>query len=44
MKIASLAASAASVVAMAGNPVQMSPTALLMVHDVRPDRALLIAG
>ena len=33
MKIASLAASAASVVAMAGDTVQMSPTALLMVHD-----------
>lgn len=33
VKIASIAASAASVVAMAGNTVQMSPTALLMVHD-----------
>ena len=33
VKIASLAASAASVVAMAGDTVQMSPTALLMVHD-----------
>ena len=33
VKIASIAASAASVVAMAGDRVQMSPTALLMVHD-----------
>ncbi len=33
VKIASLAASAASVVAMAGETVQMSPTALLMLHD-----------
>lgn len=42
VKIASIAASAASVIAMAGNTVQMSPTALLMVHDVRPDRAFSI--
>lgn len=33
VRIASIAASAASVVAMAGNQVEMSPTALLMVHD-----------
>lgn len=33
IRIASIAASAASVVAMAGNRVQMSPTALLMIHD-----------
>ena len=33
VRIASLAASAASVVAMAGNRVEMSPTALLMLHD-----------
>lgn len=33
VKIASIAASAASVIAMAGNTVQMSPTALLFVHD-----------
>jgi len=33
VKIASIAASAASVIAMAGNTVEMSPTALLMVHD-----------
>ena len=31
--IASIAASAASVIAMAGNTVEMSPTALLFVHD-----------
>ena len=33
VRIASIAASAASVIAMAGNNVQMSPTALLMIHD-----------
>ncbi len=33
VKIASLAASAASVVAMAGDQIEMSPTALLMIHD-----------
>lgn len=33
VRVASLAASAASVVAMAGDTVQMSPTALLMLHD-----------
>ena len=33
VRIASIAASAASVVAMAGNLVQMWPTALLMIHD-----------
>ena len=33
VRIASIAASAASVVAMAGDVVQMSPTALLMLHD-----------
>lgn len=33
VKIASIAASAASVIAMAGDVVQMSPTALLMIHD-----------
>ena len=32
VRIASIAASAASVIAMAGNTVQMSPTALLMIH------------
>ena len=33
VKIDGLAASAASVVAMAGDPVQMAPTALMMIHD-----------
>ncbi len=33
VKIASIAASAASVIAMAGDTVLMSPTALLFVHD-----------
>ncbi len=33
VRIASIAASAASVVAMAGNPVQISPTGMLMLHD-----------
>ena len=33
VRIASIAASAASVIAMAGDQVQMSPTALLMIHD-----------
>ena len=33
VKIASVAASAASVVAMAGNPLLMSPTAMLFLHD-----------
>ena len=33
VRIASIAASAASVVAMSGDPVQMSPTALIMIHD-----------
>lgn len=33
VRIASIAASAASVVAMAGDVIEMSPTALLMIHD-----------
>ena len=33
VRIASIAASAASVIAMAGDHVGMSPTALLMIHD-----------
>lgn len=33
VRIASIAASAATVIAMAGDVVQMSPTALLFVHD-----------
>ena len=44
VKIDAIAASAASVVAMAGNKVLMSPVAMLMIHDVRPDRTFLIAG
>ena len=44
VKIDSIAASAASVVAMAGDRVLMSPTGMIMIHDVRPDRAFLIAG
>ena len=33
VRIASIAASAASVVAMAGDRIEMSPTAMLMIHD-----------
>ena len=33
VKIDAIAASAASVVAMAGDTVQMSPVAMLMIHD-----------
>ena len=33
VRIASIAASAASVVAMAGDQIEMSPTAMLMIHD-----------
>lgn len=33
VKIASIAASAASVIAMAGDSVEASPTAMLMIHD-----------
>jgi len=33
-KIVGLAASAASVIAMAGDTVQMSPTAQMMIHNV----------
>ena len=43
VKIDGIAASAASVIAMAGTKVEMSPTALMMIHSVRPDRALSIA-
>ena len=42
VKIDSLAASAASVIAMAGDEVLMSPLSLLMIHNVRPDRAFSI--
>ena len=44
VKVDSLAASAASVIAMAGDEVLMSPVAMMMIHNVRPDRAFLIAG
>ena len=44
VKIDGIAASAASVVAMAGTKVLMSPMSSLMIHNARPDRALLIAG
>lgn len=43
VKIDGIAASAASVVAMAGTKVLMAPTALLMLHNVRPDRVLSTA-
>ena len=43
VKIDAIAASAASVVAMAGERVLMSPVAMLFIHDVRPDRVFLIA-
>ena len=33
VKIDAIAASAASVIAMAGNKVLMSPVAMLMIHD-----------
>ena len=42
VKIDSIAASAASVIAMAGDVVLMSPWALQMIHNVRPDRAFSI--
>lgn len=41
VKIDGIAASAASVVAMAGSRVMMAPTSLMMIHNVRPDRVLL---
>ena len=44
VKIDGIAASAASVIAMAGTKVLMSPVSMMMLHNVRPDRALLIAG
>ena len=39
VKIDGIAASAASVVAMAGDETLIAPTAMMMIHDVRPDRA-----
>ena len=44
VKIDGIAASAASVIAMAGDTVLVSPVSMLMIHNVRPDRAFLIAG
>ena len=44
VKVDGLAASAASVIAMAGDTVLMSPVSMMMIHNVRPDRAFLIAG
>ena len=44
VKIDAIAASAASVIAMSGDTVLMSPTSMMMIHNVRPDRAFLIAG
>ena len=41
VQIDGLAASAASVIAMAGTKVCMSPTSMIMIHNVRPDRAFL---
>lgn len=41
VKIDGIAASAASVIAMAGTEVLMAPTSLMMIHNVRPDRAFL---
>ena len=43
VKIDGIAASAASVIAMAGTEVLMAPTSLLMIHNVRPDRAFSTA-
>ena len=39
VKIDGIAASAASVVAMAGDETLISPTGMIMIHNVRPDRA-----
>ena len=41
VQIDGMAASAASVIAMAGTRVCMSPTSMMMIHNVRPDRAFL---
>ncbi len=43
VKIDGIAASAASVIAMAGDEIFMSPVAMMMIHNVRPDRVLLKA-
>ena len=39
-----IAASAASVIAMAGTKVLMAPTALMMIHNVHPDKEFLISA
>ena len=44
VKIDGIAASAASVIAMAGKKVMVSPVSMMMIHNVRPDRAFMIAG
>lgn len=44
VKIEGIAASAASVIAMAADEVLMSPVAMMMIHNVRPDRAFSTAG
>ena len=43
VRIDGLAASAASVIAMAGDEIIMSPVAMMMIHNVRPDRVLSTA-
>ena len=43
VKIDGIATSAASVIAMAGDEIVMSPVAMMMIHNVRPDRVLSIA-
>ncbi len=43
VKIDGIAASAASVIAMAGDEIVMSPVAMMMIHNVRPDRVLSTA-
>ena len=43
VKIDGIAASAASVIAMAGDEIVMSPVAMMMIHNVRPDRGLSTA-
>ncbi len=44
VKVDGIAASAASVIAMAGDDVLMSPTSVMMIHNVRPDRVFLTVG
>ena len=42
VKIDAIAASAASVIAMSGDTVLMSPASMMMIHNVRPDRTFSI--